>query len=304
MPRTVTRAALALLSLCLLGSAVRGQESGPAPAPPPVSPLDQAYTLVVDDRIQIYVEGHDTLTRDYVVPANGEVSFPPVGRVNLLGKTQDDLAEEIKRLFVEKGHLQDPTVYVLILTYAPRQAFLVGAVTRTLDLPVHRKYGIVEVIAMAGVRGFGGEPGAADLRDVTIMRKHENGTTFRFSVNVEDYLYGGDFRKNVVIMPNDIIFIQTIAGEEDSAAVYILGKVAKPGRYPFRAGRDKMTLLNLISLAGDFHQFADESNILILRKQGNRTVGIEIDFDEIIDRDIQDPVLEPDDIVYVPESPI
>ncbi|MHC4473147.1 MAG: polysaccharide biosynthesis/export family protein, partial [Planctomycetota bacterium] len=89
----------------------------------------------------------------------------------------------------------------------------------------------------------------------------------------------------------------------EQSYVYVLGKVNRPGRFAYRADREQMTLLKAITLAGDFHQFARPSAIKILRKEGKRTRVREYDFDEIIDGEIQDIVLEPDDVMFVPESP-
>jgi polysaccharide export outer membrane protein len=298
MLRDFVLLSLSMVTLWLFPGTALSQEA----APPPVGPLDQVYKLVADDRIEIYVEGHEKLTRQYVVPANGEVSFPPIGKINLLGKTQDDLAAEIKQQFIQKGHLQDPIVYVLIVAHAPTQVFLLGAVNRTLSLPVHTHYGILEVLAMAGIGGIGREPGAADLRRVKVRRRAENGKLFWFPVNVEDALRGADNRKDVRIFPNDLIHIPVITEEEEGAAVYIFGEVAKPGKYTWQPERGQMTLTTLIILAGDLEQYADESRIRILRREGNRYKVTRVDFDEIIDGEADAFQLEPGDTVYVPES--
>lgn len=257
--------------------------------------IEPAYKLVVDDRIQVVVEGHD-MTREYLVPANGEVSFPPIGRVKLLDKTTEQLETEIAAAFRERGQLTDPTIFVIIMAYAPRKAFLIGAITNQIALPVHTKYGILEVLSMAGA-----SPQAGDFRNVAIIRKGQDGAYFRFSINVEDVLTGS-FEKNIIVMPDDIIHIPGFQDLAQTAYVYVLGKVNRPGRYAFIPGRETLTLTKLLSLSGDFHQFANQSAVKILRKEGNRTRSIVIDFDEIIDLDVTDPVLQADDLLYVPES--
>ncbi len=286
-------AAAALWAVVLLtAGGAGGQESA-------AGPPGTEYTLVVGDRIQLVVDGKEEYGREMSVPANGEVSMPPIGRLRLLGRTTAELEIEIAKRLVERGVLQNPSVFVLISEYAPRQVFLIGAVTSRIPLPVHTRYGILEVLSMAGV-----SPAAADFRNITIMRRREDGEPFRFTVNVEDVLVKGDFRKNVIVMSNDVIYITALKDLSQTAYVYVLGKVGSPGRYPFMPGRDTMTLTKLIALAGDFHQFAQQSAVKILRKEGNRTISIEVDFDEIIDLEQQDVVLQPDDLVYVPESPI
>jgi polysaccharide export outer membrane protein len=259
--------------------------------------LGEEYKLVVADTIQIVVEDHEELTQTYQVPANGEISLPPIGRLKLLGKSTAKLEQEIADRFREKGQFTDPVIFVIIMSYAPRKAFLIGAITSQIDLPVHTKYGILEVLSMAGA-----SPTVADLRNVSIMRKTPDGNTFRFSVDVEDVLLGGDFRKNVMVMPNDVIFVPAFEDLTQVAHIYVLGKVNRPGEYPYNPGRETMTLTKLVAKAGDFHQYAKQSEVSVLRKEGNRTRAIKIDFEDILDLEIQDLVLQPNDLVYVPEA--
>ena len=103
-------------------------------------------------------------------------------------------------------------------------------------------------------------------------------------------------------MPEDIIQVPSFQNLNQTVWVYMLGKVNKPGRYGFLNGRETMSLLRVISMAGDLHQFADEGSILILRRGRNKTVPIEVDFDDIISGKIEDPELLADDIIYIPES--
>lgn len=282
-----------LVALAALAAPARAQET------PGGGPLDREYRLVAGDRIEILVDEHEEYTQDYVVPTGGEVSFPPLGTLKLLDRSRRELEEELVRRFTQAGpgQLVDPRVFVMFKEYAPRRAFLIGAVTSEIELPVHKRYGILEVLAKAGA-----SPASADYRAIRIMRRRNDGMDFTFEVNVEDVL-NGDLRKNVVVMPDDVIVVPALKDLSQTEYVYVIGKVMKPGRYPFNPAREKLTLTKLISLAGDFHQFARESAIKILRKEGNRTIGLEVDFDDIIDLEIQDPELRPDDVVFVPESP-
>jgi polysaccharide export outer membrane protein len=290
--RVVALLGAGVLLVCFGPASLLGQE--PAADIPATD-----YVLVVGDTVEIVVEGHEEYSREFVVPANGEVSFPPLGRLRLLGRSQTAIEADVSQRFTEKRQIRDTVVGVYIKAYAPRQAFLIGATAARIELPVHIKYGIIEVLAMAGVT-----PAAADFRNITITRRRDDGETFQFTVNVEDVLLKGDYRKNVIVMSNDVIHIPALKDLSQTAYVYVLGKFNSQGRYPFRPGREQMTLTKVIALAGGFHPFARPGAVKILRKEGNRTRAIEVDFDEIISLDIQDVVLQPDDLVFVPESPI
>ena len=85
--------------------------------------------------------------------------------------------------------------------------------------------------------------------------------------------------------------------------VYVLGKVGRPGPVPYMRGREPITLSKLIVIVGDFTEYANTSEVRIIRKtKGGRPRIIEVDFDEILDGERDDVVLEPDDLVFIDES--
>jgi hypothetical protein len=85
----------------------------------------------------------------------------------------------------------------------------------------------------------------------------------------------------------------------DVERIHLLGQVNKPGTVPITG---QITLGKAIALGGGFRQYAKMSAVRIIRKAGDRTRVIVVDFDEIVGGDRADLPLEPDDIVFVPES--
>jgi polysaccharide export outer membrane protein len=60
--------------------------------------------------------------------------------------------------------------------------------------------------------------------------------------------------------------------------VYVVGKVSRPGEYPFSRPLDVMQSL---SLAGGATPFADVNDIVILRREGDRQVSIPFRYDDV-----------------------
>lgn len=83
--------------------------------------------------------------------------------------------------------------------------------------------------------------------------------------------------------------------------VSVLGQVKEAGSYPFKPG---LTLMQAIGLAGGMNPLAMPRKVKLIREtdQGRKT--FEIDTTKIIDSRAEDFVLEPGDIVFVPESPV
>ncbi len=83
--------------------------------------------------------------------------------------------------------------------------------------------------------------------------------------------------------------------------VSVIGEVKNPGSYSMPAERSA-TLLEVISLAGGFTKDADENGTRIIRVQDGQTKTIAITVSDIKKGKKQDIVIEPEDVVAVPES--
>lgn len=105
--------------------------------------------------------------------------------------------------------------------------------------------------------------------------------------------------KEYVVNPQVTIFI----AEYGNKKVFVLGEVAKPGSFelPTEAG---LTVIEAVSLAGGFTPIAAPDRTKIIRSVGGRNRSIPIEISAVIKRGEKhkDIPLEPDDIVYVPQS--
>jgi len=124
---------------------------------------DGPYTLDSGDKLRIVVFGQDTLSNNYVVDAEGQVSLPLAGAVNARGMTTRDLAAAI-RSRLSQGYIRDPSVAVEIDTYRP--FFVLGEVTYPGQYPYVPNMTAENAIAIAG--GF--TPRASRDR-ITVTRR-------------------------------------------------------------------------------------------------------------------------------------
>jgi polysaccharide export outer membrane protein len=95
---------------------------------------------------------------------------------------------------------------------------------------------------------------------------------------------------------NDVLFIP--AAEN----FYIIGQVRRPGSYPLT--NREITLVEAISMAGGFTRIAARNRTRIIRIEDRVEKIIEVKVDAITDagKKIQDVIIQPDDIIVVPES--
>jgi polysaccharide export outer membrane protein len=87
--------------------------------------------------------------------------------------------------------------------------------------------------------------------------------------------------------------------QSGSGKVYLVGKVRSPGEYPLEK---KMTLLQAISRAGGLDQWADASDVRLVRTIDGVERQFKVDYEAVVSgKDLsQNIILEPGDTIVVP----
>ncbi|MBA2848552.1 polysaccharide export protein [Thermosulfuriphilus ammonigenes] len=80
---------------------------------------------------------------------------------------------------------------------------------------------------------------------------------------------------------------------------YIIGKINKPGEYPLVK---RLTVLQALSKAGGLAEWANEENIIILRREGNKEKKLRFNYKRVIQgEDLEQNIfIRPDDTIVVP----
>jgi polysaccharide export outer membrane protein len=93
--------------------------------------------------------------------------------------------------------------------------------------------------------------------------------------------------------------VTVIVKESRSRVIYTIGKVQRPGPQPLAPD---MTVMQALSAAGGFAEWADTKNVLIVRKVGGKETKIKFNFKEFTGGDNLDQniVLKPGDTIVVP----
>jgi len=97
----------------------------------------------------------------------------------------------------------------------------------------------------------------------------------------------------------DVPEVSVTVLESRSKRIYLLGKVAKPGEYPMQKN---MTVVQAISLAGGLAEWADSSDVKLIRKIKGIEKTFTVDYDAIVSGEdlSQNVLLQPDDTIFVP----
>jgi len=97
--------------------------------------------------------------------------------------------------------------------------------------------------------------------------------------------------------------VSIVVKEVNSYAIYVLGEVTRPGKYPLKS---KTTLLQAITIAGGFSPLAARNKLVVFRfgDSGEKDIKIKASYDDIILRDgsTQNIELKPGDTLVVPSE--
>lgn len=97
--------------------------------------------------------------------------------------------------------------------------------------------------------------------------------------------------------------VSIVVKEVNSYAIYVLGEVARPAKYPLKS---KTTILQAITLAGGFLPAAARNKLVVFRfgENGERDVKVKASYDDIVLRDGggQNITLKPGDTLVVPSE--
>jgi polysaccharide export outer membrane protein len=105
--------------------------------------------------------------------------------------------------------------------------------------------------------------------------------------------------KDYIVSPQITIFIQ----EYGNKKVFVLGEVTKPGSFELPT-ESKLTVLEAVSLAGGFAQLSAPDRTKVIRNVAGKSQIFTIVVSDITKRGEKDKdiALEPNDVVYVPQS--
>lgn len=105
------------------------------------------------------------------------------------------------------------------------------------------------------------------------------------------------------LMGRNLVKDPTVIVEFLSSGVDVLGEVKTPGRYDIN--KDKLTLLEAISMAGDLTLMGQRENVKVLRREGNTLHTYKVDLTNGAELG-KSPVyyLQPGDVIYVEPNPM
>ena len=269
-----------LLSLGLLLTAQAAGGQAPAPGEPAIqSAAPVTYQIGATDVLGIKVFGEDALSNNYTVDADGSITFPLLGRVQVGGKTTREIEEHLIQLLTA-GYIRKPQVSVEIATYRSRSIFVIGEVTSPGRYTINGPQTLLEVIAHAGST-------TATASDTIIVQRYKDGIAAAvtapalpgdaqavevFRVSLND-LREGRLMANILLQDSDTIIVPP------AERFYVTGFVRTPGSFVLRPG---MTVRQAIAEAGGISERGSTRGIKIIRKEKDKEVELDADMADLV----------------------
>jgi polysaccharide export outer membrane protein len=237
------------------------------------------------DLLRISVFGVKDFDVDARVSARGSISVPLIGDVQVAGLTTDEAQAVIEKRFVAGNFMLHPQVSVFEKEYATQGISVLGEVQKPGIYPLLGSHGLFEVLSMAG----GTTPKTGPIVTIT-HRSHPSDP-----VQVKLVEVGKSADANAEILPGDTVFVSK------AGIVYVVGDVKNPSGVVIENGSE-MTVLKAVAIAGGVNPTAAVNGAKLIRRTPNGLEETSIPLKKIFAAKVLDMKLEPEDIVFVPNS--
>jgi protein involved in polysaccharide export with SLBB domain len=270
-------------------------------------PSAAPFTLGPGDRVEIELLGTTNSRAITSVGPDGKIYYYLLPGMDVWGLT---LAETRDLLQKELGkYVTEPQVTITLREVASKHVWLLGRLVRPGVYPMAAPMSLLEALALAGGTASSASQitmqDLADLRHSFVMRQGQF-----LPVDFYRLLREGDTTQNVYLQTDDFVYVPSALSQQ----VYVLGAVAFPRTVPYTEG---MTLVSAMANAAGASTVdwltpspsygivpdAYLSHVAIVRGSLSEPQMAVVDYGAIIKGGARDVLLEPGDIVYVPNSP-
>jgi polysaccharide export outer membrane protein len=274
-------------------------------SPHRIGPKAEDYRIGGYDVLNIVVYEEADLSREAVrVSADGYISFPLINRLNVDGLTTSEVETLISLKLAQGQYLLDAHVSVMVAEYNSKRFMVLGAVNQPGSFALEAQERIIDAISKAGgIRRQAFEdryhaPGAG--KKAMIIRTENSNTAAEkrivINLDLQGLLKMGNQKANLLLADKDVLYIPP------AEHFYVIGQVRHTGAFSIMD--EEITLVEAISMAGGFTPIASRNKTRIIRVENGVEKIIEVKVDAITGsgKKISDVVIQPDDVIFVPES--
>ena len=257
-----------------------------------LKPPKDAFRVGPGDKLEIEVLDVENTRQQCTIMPDGNLYYQTVPALKATGLTMPDLKKQLENSL--KDLYRNPQVAIVLRGVSSQRVWVLGRVNTPGLYPIENPTTVLEAISRAGglfsSRFSGTTEELADLRHSFLVRNGE-------FVPVDFYalLRGGDLTQNIYLRNGDYIYLPSALSQE----VYVLGAVQQPKAVGYM---DQTTLVNAIADAKGLIPGAYSQRIVIIRGSLAEPSVATVNLNEIMGGKSPDIILQPRDIVWVPNS--
>jgi polysaccharide export outer membrane protein len=234
------------------------------------------------------------------VSADGSVHLPYAGTIQALGMSPNGLEEAITNALRSKGIVKEPNVTVDVVSAVNLTVNVLGQVVSPKMIPLYAPAPLSYILAQVG-----GITGLAEHRLTILHHSEQLPTSVEFDPEAPS-----SAAMNTLIAPGDIVSVSSrgvyfVGGEVSHPGIFPLGGALSVGTISSATGEGvvkNITLLEALSQAGGITAIAARSKMHILRTVDGKREDIVVDQVKLSKGEVADPILHPNDIIYIPPS--
>ena len=292
-----------LLQLIMAGSAV-SLLAQQMPSAPPANADQQGPTIVynlpsqpvgVDDLLAVSIYEAPEFSRTVRVNSDGQIKLPMLKeKIQVQGKLPNEIESAIASELSSEGLLVDPVVTISVAEYKSRPITVVGAVKSPLTFQSLPGTTLIDAITKA--QGLTDDAGAEVILSKTIAGANGQSTSMSQRIPIRGLLTGEDSSKNIALTGGETVRVP------ESPKVFVVGDVLKPGSVSFHDTSGETTVLKAVALSQGLTPYASKTAYIFRRDSTTNQQGIPVELAKILDRKTPDVMLQPSDILYIPDN--
>jgi polysaccharide export outer membrane protein len=191
---------LVLMSVVLSVAAMPAVSDSTGSVGAPDARRPGAYRIQPGDLLTIAVWKETDLQAEVLVRPDGGLSFPLAGDERAEGRTVDELRKILSEKL--KKFIPDPVVTVAVRALGGNRIYVVGKVNRPGEFPFSRPLDVMQSLSLAG-----GATSFADLNDIRILRREDDGKQSVISFRYDEVARGRHLDQNVLLKSGDTVVV-------------------------------------------------------------------------------------------------
>ncbi len=268
---------LAIVCVALAGAVYAQDPPASVPLPPA---LVKEYKLGPEDLLGIATRDVAEASGEFLVRADGKITFPLVGEIKVEGMTLEQLKHELETRLARE--LRSPEVTVNIKQMRQNRVYVLGSVRLGGALDAKPGWRLAECVAAAGGLALPPERLRALVFRADGMIK----------IEMRDLFIDGKPEANVLIRAGDVVNIAA----EPTIRVSVVGEVLRPGLIDIVEGNG---IVEAIAAAGGQTAKAGLTKARVVR--GVEEIPVDLRAAILLGKPENNVPLKDGDTVYVPE---